>query len=437
VKRGRSASRVEPDDERRLARHASRVSDEADRSSCPGHGGGEAAVGEAQARLLGLLAPIERRPECVPLAEAAGRILARDLVAGIPVPGWDNSAMDGYACRAADLGTASTALPVSQRIPVGVAPAPLAPGTAARIFTGAPIPQGADTVVVQEVCRESDGVVHIDRPPAAGANVRRAGEDLAQGAVALRAGRRLSPADIGVAASLGHAALEVAPPLAVAVLTTGDELVPPGQTPGPGQIYASNGPLLFSLLAGLGCAPLPPVHVPDSLAATRAALDAAALTADLLLTSGGVSVGEEDHVKAAVAALGVLDQWKVAIKPGKPLAFGRVRNTPFIGLPGNPVALFVTFALFAAPAIRRLQGRSDPLPEALPLAAGFDRPRTDRRDVYLRVRLQDGQLVPYPRQGAAILSSVAWADGLARVPAGSPVARRDLLDFYPMDALLT
>jgi molybdopterin molybdotransferase len=279
--------------------------------------------------------------------------------------------------------------------------------------------------------------VHIDTPPAAGANVRRAGEDLARGAVALPAGRRLRPADVGVAASLGHAELEVRPRLTVAILTTGDELVPAGRPLGAGQIYASNGALLFSLLAGLGCTPMPPVQVADSLAATREALDTAAATADLVLTSGGVSVGEEDHIKAAVAALGVLEQWKVAIKPGKPLAFGRVRNTAFVGLPGNPVALFVTFALFAAPAIRRLQGRRSALPTALPIPAGFDRQCTDKREVYLRVRLQKGRLVPYPRQGAAILSSVAWADGLARVQAGRPVTHGDPLDFYPMDTLLT
>lgn len=403
----------------------------------PDFTGAEATVAEAQARLLESLSAIERKPERVPLAEAAGRVLAHDLVAGIPVPGWDNSAMDGYAFRAADLGTASAGLPISQRIPVGVAPAPLAPGTAARIFTGAPLPDGADTVVMQEVCREIDGHVHIDKPPAAGANIRRAGEDLAQSAVALPAGRRLRPVDVGVAASLGYAELEVTPRPRVAILTTGDELVPPGQPLGAGQIYASNGALLLGLLAGLGCTPMPPVQVADSLAATREALDTAAAAADLVLTSGGVSVGEEDHVKPAVAALGALDQWKVALKPGKPLAFGRVRNTAFVGLPGNPVALFVTFALFAAPAIRRLQGRCNALSAALPLPAEFERKRTDKRDVYLRVRLQDGRLVPYPRQGAAILSSVAWADGLARVPAGQPVAHGDPLDFYPMDALLT
>lgn len=405
-------------------------------SARAGKSDGEAAVDEAQARLLASLAPISRPPERIPLAESAGRILAHDLVAGIPVPGWDNSAMDGYALRAADLGIAGAVLPVSQRIPVGVAPAPLEPGTAARIFTGAPIPEGADTVVAQEVCREIEGRVHVDRQPATGANVRRAGEDLPRGAVALAAGRRLRPVDVGVAASLGYADLQVATPLRVAILATGDELVPPGRPLGPGQIYASNGPFLFSLLAGLGCSPLPPVQVPDSLTATREALDAAAAVADLVLTSGGVSVGEEDHVKAAVEAQGVLDLWKVAIKPGKPLAFGRVRNTAFIGLPGNPVALFVTFALFAAPAIRRLQGRSTALPTPLPLPAGFDRTRAEQRDVYLRVRLREGRLVPYPRQGAAILSSVAWADGLARVPAGRPVAHGDALDFYSMDTLL-
>lgn len=413
-----------------------RMSDKAPHPSCCGSDGpGEAAVADAQATLIESLAPVERPFERVPLAGAAGRILARDLVADIPVPGWDNSAMDGYALCIDDVARAGGSLAVSQRIPVGVPPAALEPGTAARIFTGAPIPEGADTVVMQEACCEAEGRVRIEKLPAQGANIRPAGEDFARGAVALPAGRRLRPVDVGVAASLGHADVEVAARLRVAILATGDELVRPGRPLGPGQIYSSNGSLLFALLTELGCAPLSPVEVADSPAATREALAAAAEAADLVLTSGGVSVGEEDHVKAAVEALGTLDLWKVAIKPGKPLAFGRVGKAAFIGLPGNPVALFVTFALFAAPAIRRLQGRSEVLPDSLPVAAGFERERPGARDEYLRVRIKQGRLAPYARQGAGVLSSVAWADGLARVPAGHVVAKGDPLEFYSMGAL--
>lgn len=415
----------------------SRMNGKAAHPSCCGSDGSvETAVADAQAKLIDSLTPIGRPFERVPLAGAAGRILARDLVAGIPEPGWDNSAMDGYALCVGDAERAGGSLAVSQRIPVGVPPAVLEPGTAARIFTGAPIPAGADTVVMQEACCEAEGRVRIGKLPAKGANIRPAGEDFARGALALPAGRRLRPVDVGVAALLGHAEVEVAARLRVAILATGDELVRPGRPLGPGQIYSSNGPLLFALLTELGCAPFSPVEVADSPAATREALAAAAEAADLVLTSGGVSVGEEDHVKAAVEALGTLDLWKVAIKPGKPLAFGRVGRAAFVGLPGNPVALFVTFALFAAPAIRRLQGRSEVLPDSLPLAAGFQREGPGRRDEYLRVRVEQGHLTPYPRQGAGVLSSVAWADGLARVPAGQAVAKGDPLEFYSMGALL-
>lgn len=399
-------------------------------------GGGVLGVADARARLLAGLTQAETGIERVALADALGRILARDLASTLAVPSWPNSAMDGYAVRVADLtAEGESTLPVSQRIPAGVAPPALRPGTAARIFTGAPIPEGADAVVMQENCTESDDGVRINKLPGRNNNIRPAGEDIAQGAVVLAAGRRLRPQDLGLAASIGVDRLDVRRRLRVAVLATGDELVPPGQPLPPGRIYNSNGPLTSALLTRLGCEPLTPSQVADTPEATRAALEAAAARADLVLTSGGVSVGDEDHVKAAVQDLGALELWKVAMKPGKPLAFGRVRQTPFIGLPGNPVSLFVTFLLFAAPAIRRLQGRDAPLPEPIPVPAGFGRDRPGTREEYLRVRLESGRLQPYPSQGSGVLSSAVWADGLARVPADTPVSIGDPLDYYPLESL--
>jgi molybdopterin molybdotransferase len=406
-------------------------------SACCDDTGGALGVAEARQRLLDGLPRLDTGVERLPLDDALGRILAHDLVAPVSVPAWDNSAMDGYAVRAADLGPDGGAeLAVSQRIPAGVAPAPLQSGTAARIFTGAPVPAGADTVVMQEDCTETGGRVRIERLPGAGANIRAAGEDIRAGEAILEAGRRLRPEDIGLAASVGMAELEVGRRPRVAVLATGDELAPPGQPLPPGNIYNSNGPLAAALLRRLGCEPLPPLQVADSFEATRAALERAAADADLVLTSGGVSVGDEDHVKAAVAELGELALWKVAMKPGKPLAFGRVGATPFIGLPGNPVSLFATFLLFAAPAIRHMQGRDEPMPTPIPVPAGFERDRPGKREEYLRVRLENGCLRPYPHQGSGVLSSAAWADGLARLPAGVTVAEGDTLDYFAFDRLL-
>lgn len=396
-----------------------------------------ASVAEARQRLLDGLPRIDADGERLPLDEALDRVLAHDLVAPVSVPPWDNSAMDGYAVRAADLNPdGGTELTVSQYIPAGAPPSPLQTGTAARIFTGAPIPEGADTVVMQEDCSGGDGHVRIDRFPGAGANIRAAGEDIREGDAVLAAGRRLRPQDLGLAASIGVAELEVRRRLRVAVLATGDELVPPGQPLPPGRIYNSNAPLAAALSRRLGCDPLPPKAVADTPEATREALTRAAEDADLILTSGGVSVGDEDHVKTIVEELGALDLWKVAMKPGKPLAFGRVADTPFIGLPGNPVSLFVTFLLFAAPAIRRMQGRNVSMLDPVPVPAGFARDRPGKREEYLRVRVVDGRLQTYPHQGSGVLSSVAWAHGLARLPAGTTVAEGDVLDYLSFSQLL-
>lgn len=394
-------------------------------------GGGPIPVTEAREHLLAAVAARSVKHERVALADAADRILARDVESGIAVPGWDNSAMDGYAVNTADLAApGESRLPVSQYVPAGTAPRPLETGTAARIFTGAPIPRNADAVVMQENCREDGDQVIVQKPPEPGNNIRPAGEDIRQGDTILSAGARLRPQDIGLAASVGIAALEVRAPLRVAVVTTGDELVPPGGSLGPGQIYDSNGPLLQALLEHIGCQVIQPGRVADTREATVQALARAAADADLILTSGGVSVGEEDHVKAAIEEIGSLDLWKIAVKPGKPLAFGRVDDTALVGLPGNPVSLLVTFLLFAAPVIRRKQGREPEFPQAVTVPSGFERPQAGKREEYLRVRIRDGRLEAFPRQGSGVLSSAVWGDGLARVPADTTVSPGDMLEFF-------
>lgn len=397
-------------------------------------GGNFHTVTEARRRLLEAVAPVTGT-ETLSLTDALGRVLARDALASTNVPPADNSAMDGYALARKDLEATGGSLAVSARIHAGQAPAPLAIGTAARIFTGAPIPEGADTVVMQENCHESDGQVHITRPPPKGANIRRAGEDLTAGQTVVESGQRLGPAELGLLASTGIEQVPVYHRLRVIVLSTGDELVSPGSPLGPGQIYNSNATVLVGLLKRLECSVVSVAQVADSREATRKALTRAAATADLVISSGGVSVGEADFVKETVEELGTLDLWKIAVKPGKPLAFGRIDRTPFLGLPGNPVAVFVTFCLFAAPVIRQMQGRTTPMPTPLRVPAGFDQP-AGKREEYLRVRPEDGCIRSYRHQGSGVLSSVAWADGLARIPIGQSVASGDLLEYFSFDALL-
>ncbi|WP_232219902.1 gephyrin-like molybdotransferase Glp [Pseudogulbenkiania sp. MAI-1] len=376
--------------------------------------------------------------ETVSLLEACGRVLAEPVVSAVNVPPHDNSAMDGYALRVADFGQA---LPVSQRIPAGHAPAPLQAGSAARIFTGAPIPAGADAVVMQEQCEVlEDGRVTIQKAPVAGQNIRRAGEDIASGQTVLAAGQRLSTADIGLLASIGVAEVSVVRPLRVAVFFTGDELVEPGEALGPGQIYNSNRYWLVPALMHLGCEVSDLGIIPDELQATREALLDASDFADVIMTCGGVSVGEEDHVKAAVEAEGALDLWKIAIKPGKPLASGRVGDADFIGLPGNPVSGFVTYAVLVKAFLQKRAGLAEAA--AVPTVrypAAFDWTRPDaKREEFLRVRrvVRDGQTVleRYPNQGSGVLTSCAWADGLVRLAPGQAVAVGDLLDFTALEA---
>jgi len=392
------------------------------------------SVAAARRRMLAAVTPVSGE-ESVGLAAALGRVLSGDLCSRIDVPPDDNSAMDGYALRASDLSGVAAALPVSERIQAGAAPRPLAPGTAARIFTGALIPAGADTVVMQEHCREHGGQLVVEKRPAPGANIRRAGEDIVRGATVLTAGTRLQPQHLGLLASVGLAEVPVRPRLRVQVLATGDELVAPGQPLQPGQIYNSNDAVLAGLLARLGCEMPDTLCVPDRPEATRTALEQARDQVDLVITSGGVSVGEADYVTPAVKALGRLDLWRIDLKPGKPVAFGMLDDVPFIGLPGNPVSVFVTFCLFAAPLIRCLQGRCDSFPAPVSLPSAFDL-QSGKREEYVRVRIRDGRLQRYPHQGSGIMSSVAWADGLARIPAGTAVAADETVDYFSFDALM-
>ncbi len=394
---------------------------------------------EALQKLLDAARPVAEAEE-VDAVAAAGRTLARTQASGLTVPPLDNSAMDGYAVRLADIAAPGVRLPVAQRIPAGSVGTPLQPGTAARIFTGAPVPEGADAVVMQELCEHAgEGVVQVNQVPRPGENIRRAGEDIRAGAEILASGTRLAPQDVGLAASVGLARLPVFRRLRVAVFFTGDELSMPGEPLKPGGIYNSNRYTLRGLLAALGCEVRDLGIVPDSLEATRAALREAAAASDVIITSGGVSVGEEDHVKAAVQAEGALDLWKIAIKPGKPLAFGKVspRDTAFIGLPGNPVSTFVTFLMLVRPFLLACQGARATAPRGLMMRADFDWPKPDRRREFLRVRINGGGgLDLFPNQSSGVLTSCAWADGLADIPPAQAVARGEPVRFLPFSELL-
>lgn len=393
--------------------------------------------------LQALLAQASLLPaESVSTFDADGRVLAEDLVAGLQVPPQDNSSMDGYAVRSAEIADEGVPLPVSQRIPAGAAAQPLQPGTAARIFTGAPVPQGADAIVMQEDTEAlEDGRVRILRVPSRGQWIRASGEDITRGATVLARGVRIGPAAQGLAASIGRDRLQVARRPRVALFSTGDELVMPGQVAPEampaGAIYNSNRFFLRSLLLRLGCE----VHdlgiVPDRREATVEALREAAGGNDLILTSGGVSVGEEDHIKPAVQQLGSLDLWQIAMKPGKPFAHGRVGGAHFIGLPGNPVSSFVTFLLLVRPFLLKLQGAGQLVPAAIQLPAHFDWPRPDKRREFLRVRRNaHGGLELFANQSSGVLTSTVWADGLVDVPAGHTIARGDAVRFLPLAELL-
>ena len=406
------------------------------------------SLDDALAELLGCANTLDG-VDTVATFDADGRVLAQDLVSALQVPSFDNSAMDGYAVRCADLA-AGVALPVSQRIPAGSSPAPLAAQTLARIFTGAPVPSGADAVVMQEDCvLQADGRVMVNGPVTAGQWIRRSGEDIELGATILLKGERLSPAELGLAASMGMNSLQVVRRPKVALFSTGDELVMPGevapQDMRPGAIYNSNRFFLKALLTRLGCEVTDLGIVPDQRQATIDALAGAAQQHDLILTSGGVSVGEEDHVKPAVQVLGQLDLWQINLKPGKPFAYGYVsrggvngQGAHFIGLPGNPVSGFVTFLMLVRPFVLRLQGVSQLAPLSIVATSGFTWARADKRREFLRARLNAaGTLELFPNQSAAVLTSAVWGDGLVDNPPGQTIAPGDTVRFIPFAALLS
>jgi len=400
------------------------------------------SLDDALAELLSHAAPLAGT-ETVSTFDADQRVLAEDLVSELQVPPQDNSAMDGYAVRSADCAAPGVELPVSQRIAAGHAPQPLQPGTAARIFTGAPIPPGADAVVMQEQCTAlpDTDAVRIGIAPQPGLAIRRAGEDVTRGAVVLARGTRLGPAALGLAASIGRAQLQVARRPRVALFSTGDELVMPGdvapaQMP-PGAIYNSNRFLLRALLQRAGCEVSDLGIVPDQFEATVQTLRGVAESHDLILTSGGVSVGEEDHVKPAVQSLGTLTLWQMAIKPGKPFAYGQVGAAHFIGLPGNPVSSFVTFLMLVRPFLLKLQGAARLMPEPLRLPAHFSWAKAERRREFLRVaRNAQGGLELFGHQGSGVLTSMVWGDGLVDNPAGTAIAQGDLVQFLPFAELM-
>lgn len=396
---------------------------------------------QAMTELLGHALPL---PGCetVSTFDADGRVLAQDLLSSLNVPAHDNSAMDGYAVRCADWLSADSLLPVSQRIAAGSSGQALAPASVARIFTGAPIPPGADAVVMQEDCEAVGDAIRIRVQPQSGQWIRRHGEDVRAGAVVLRTGERLNPASLGLAASIGFGQLQVAPRVRVALFSTGDELVMPGDVvPGdmkPGAIYNSNRYVLKALLQRLGCVVTDMGIVPDRLDATIEALKTASQQHDLILTSGGVSVGEEDHIKPAVQALGSLMLWQIAIKPGKPFAYGKIGAAHFIGLPGNPVASFVTFLLLVRPFILALQGAQQVAPESIALTARFDWPKADKRREFLRVKKDaTGGLALFDNQSSGVLTSTVWGDGLVDNPPGQSIANGDSVRFISFAELLS
>lgn len=390
---------------------------------------------EALRLLLSEAKPIEDT-ETIPLMYSTGRVLAEDIASPIDVPGWDNSQMDGYALRVEDIASASqdapVRLPVAERIAAGKIGGPLLPGTCARILTGAPLPPGADTVVPQEdVSREGD-VVAFSQTPQIGAWVRRQGSDVAAGSVILHVGDRLTPGAIGMAASIGRAYVTVFRKLRVGVFFSGDELVQPGEPLPPGGIYNSNRFMVRSILQLLGCEVTDLGSVPDSLEATKRAFEHAAETSDVILTTGGMSVGEEDHIKPAVEALGRIDLWRVKLKPGKPLAFGEVKGVPFVGLPGNPVSGFVVLLMMARPFLLRRMGLKEVDLTPMKIRADFDWLKAGDREEFVRVRRNaEGGLDIYHTQNSQVLSSCAWADGLVDIPSGAVIHRGDVVHYYP------
>ncbi len=389
------------------------------------------------------------RPQSVSTFDADGRVLAQDVVATLQVPPQDNSSMDGYAVRAADCTKAAAVLRVTQRIPAGAHGTPLNVGEAARIFTGAPIPPGADAVVMQEDCEAlAVDQVRVNKAVPVGQWIRRSGEDITRGVTVLNKGKRLTPAELGLAASIGLAQLQVSARPRVALFSTGDELVMPGdvspENMPAGAIYNSNRFFLRAMLLRLGCEVTDLGIVPDQRQATISAMRDAALHHDLILTSGGVSVGEEDHIKPAVESLGALNLWQLAIKPGKPFAYGKVNRAGqgdschFMGLPGNPVSSFITFLLLVRPFVLSMQGVVKTDMARTAMTAHFDWPRADKRREFLRVkRNAQGGLDLFPNQSSGVLTSAVWGDGVVDNPAGQTISKGDTVRFVSFAEWLT
>ena len=380
--------------------------------------------------------------ETVPLLTANGRFLAEDIYAALDVPGYDNSAMDGFALDSAELEAGRSTFTISQRIAAGTMGVDLETGTAARIFTGAPLPEGADAVVMQENCHVDGSQLTVLEKVVAGENIRARGDDIAAGKLLLTAGRRLGPADIGLLAAVGQSTVRVRKPLRVALMTTGDELVKPGTALQPGQIYNSNFYALSALLQNLGVTVIDCGCIADTLAATEQALLSAAQMSDCIISSGGVSVGEEDHVKTAVETLGALSLWKLAIKPGKPFAFGQVQGKTFFGLPGNPVSAFVTFLLMVRPCLLKSMGATKLHGQEYQLPAGFALAESGARQEYLRVSIavdvnsDQPVLLPFANQSSGVMTSVSHADGLTIVPPYTAVAVGDMLRYIPFNEII-
>ena len=399
------------------------------------------SVEQAREYLLQRTRGIEES-ERIAVVDALGRIVAGDVVAPIDVPGHANSAMDGYAVRSADIpASGESTLRVTQRIAAGDVGSALAAGEAARIFTGAPVPEGADAIAIQEDCRRDGTSVVVPGPLAPGTFVRPRGNDIRSGAVVLESGTRVRPQEMGVAASVGIDRIEVRRRPRVAIVSSGDELRLPGEPLGPGQIYNSNRFTLIGLLERLGCDVVDLGLVADTLEATRAALLDGANRADVLITTGGVSVGEEDHVRRALESVGELEMWKVRVKPGKPIVYGRIGPSDLLGLPGNPVSALVTFCLFVRPFILRRLGAARVFPVPVRVAARFEWPKPGGRREYARARLvmgEDGDAAAeiHTRQGSDVLSATAWATGLVEIAEGTTVAPGDRVRYYSFGDLL-
>ena len=396
------------------------------------------SVAQAQLRIIDAVKPVtETRTRA--LSSASGRVIAEDIVSTVAVPPADNSAMDGFAVNSADVKRVPVSMPITQRIAAGAQPDPLTPNSIARIFTGAKMPPGSDAVIIQENCDfEINGSsAQLNKAVHVADNVRPAGQDIKLGSTVVQLGDKLNAANLALIASVGVPQVSVFRKLRVAIFSTGDELIEPGLQLAEGQIYNSNRTMLGTLCRQLGHKVIDCGIVEDTLEATKQAMKSAAQRADVIISSGGVSVGEEDHVKPAVEALGTLSLWKVQMKPGKPVAFGQIDNTPFIGLPGNPVSSFVVFQLLAQPLLAARQGQKWLPPSAYKVIADFDKKSGDREE-YIRVKLhtnEDGDIMAqrFTNQSSGVMSSLAWADGLLRQDIDTPIVKGQDIAFIPLN----